>query len=39
MASMFMGFLSILQSMIVAVVGLLLTGVAALFTLRNRTRP
>jgi hypothetical protein len=38
MASMFVGFLSILQSMVVAVVGLLLTGVAALITLRNRTR-
>jgi hypothetical protein len=39
MASMFMGFLSILQSMVVAVVGLLLTGVVSLITLRNRTSP
>jgi hypothetical protein len=36
LASMFMGFLSILQCMVVAAVGLILTGVAALICLPRR---
>jgi hypothetical protein len=35
---MFLGFLSILQSMIVAVVGLLLSGAAALIAFINQRR-
>jgi len=39
MASSFMGFLSTLQSLIVAVVGLLLSGVTALIAFTNRRKP
>jgi len=35
MASMFMGFLSILQVLIVAIIGLLLTGVTSLIAVKN----
>lgn len=38
MASMFMGFLSILQVLIVAVIGLLLTGIAALLASSSKPR-